>query len=601
MKHKATAIFVPALIALLLAVSAFDPLPSARNRLDDLLYQRLSTVSPDIIVIGIDEETLAEMGPFQRWSREGMAELIEKLTENPDAMPAVIGVDVGFYGELSETADARLASAAERAGNVVVASLFTFGNMLVEDADGFHLAGGIVAFEEPYAALGAVARSGHVNFYPDEDGVVRRSLFSIVYNNRTVESFAHAVYRTYTGGETAPPLSQSGEWYIPYAGKPSDYYGTRGAGCSFVRVLEGAYPAEFFADAIVLIGAYADGLMDSHFTPVSRDTPMYGVEVHANAVQAMLEGNYKTVLPHIASLALMLLLMLAVAALSFRLDFRVAGAVTLGVTLACAGLGMLLYALGFVLSVLYPLIGVWVVYLLSCFYSYLVERRERRKMHDMLNRYLSPQVVSSLTAKGASALRLGGERRDVAVLFVDIRGFTTLSESLPPEDVVEFLNRYLDLTTRSIFGNDGTVDKFIGDATMGLFNAPIDLPDYTFRAVKAGLDMVEGARLLGDSLTLADGRKVGFGVGIHCGDAVVGNIGSLYRMDYTAIGDTVNTAARLEGQAQAGEVIISQAVYDRVKDRIEAERLGERQLKGKAAGFVVYRVNGLRASGEGME
>ena len=176
------------------------------------------------------------------------------------------------------------------------------------------------------------------------------------------------------------------------------------------------------------------------------------------------------------------------------------------------------------------------------------------------------------------------------MLFVDIRGFTPLSDSLEPEQVVSILNQYLDLTSTSILNNYGMLDKFIGDATMAVFNAPFDLDDYIYKAVKAAADMRAGADVLSRKLAEQFGRSVSFGIGVNCGEAVVGNIGSEFRMDYTAIGDTVNTAARLESRAAAGEILISKAVHDALEGRITTEEVGQMELKGKAKAVTVYRV-----------
>ena len=222
-------------------------------------------------------------------------------------------------------------------------------------------------------------------------------------------------------------------------------------------------------------------------------------------------------------------------------------------------------------------------------YAAVAARREKSRNVANYGKYLSPEVAATIAERGEDSLRLGGTKKDIAVLFVDIRGFTTLSESLPPEKVVEMLNSYLAVTTSAIFNNKGTVDKFIGDATMGVFNAPLDLDDYTYRAVCAGLEMAENAKVFAENLADDLKGRVGFGVGINCGDAVVGNIGTSFRMEYTAIGDTVNTASRLEGQAKAGEVIVSDAVYQRVRDRIEFEDRGYVKLKGKADEVKIYR------------
>ena len=180
--------------------------------------------------------------------------------------------------------------------------------------------------------------------------------------------------------------------------------------------------------------------------------------------------------------------------------------------------------------------------------------------------------------------------RDVAVLFVDIRGFTPLSEGLLPEQVVSILNEYLKLTTTSILQNNGMLDKFIGDAAMAVFNAPLDLEDYVFCAVKAAIDMRKGADELAKDLQEKYGKTVSFGIGIHCGPAVIGNIGCSFRMDYTAIGDTVNTASRLESRAKPKEILVSEAVYEQVQDCVIAEQVGEMELKGKSNKVMTYRI-----------
>ena len=217
-------------------------------------------------------------------------------------------------------------------------------------------------------------------------------------------------------------------------------------------------------------------------------------------------------------------------------------------------------------------------------------------MLSTFKQYMAPQVVDKLTKGNDFEIKLGGEKRDVAVMFVDIRGFTPMSENLQPEQVVQILNEYLTLTTESIFKHNGMLDKFIGDATMAVFNAPFDLEDYLYEAVATAWDIKSGSDELGKKLMEQFGRTVSFGIGVNCGDAVVGNIGCEFRMDYTAIGDTVNTAARLESRAKPGQILISEALYKALEDRIEAEEVGEMELKGKSNKIMVYSVTSIEKS-----
>ena len=201
---------------------------------------------------------------------------------------------------------------------------------------------------------------------------------------------------------------------------------------------------------------------------------------------------------------------------------------------------------------------------------------------------------SELLSRGPEALQLGGKLTTIAVLFVDVRGFTPMSELLKPEQVVEILNRYLTLISDCILRNGGTLDKFVGDAAMAFWGAPLEQEDFVMRAVQAAADMVEGSRALSQELLEKYNRTVSFGIGIHLGDAVVGNIGSPQRMDYTAIGDTVNTAARLEANAPGGTIYISRAVANALTGRIRTTSLGDTiPLKGKKKGFEVLTMDGI--------
>jgi class 3 adenylate cyclase len=215
-------------------------------------------------------------------------------------------------------------------------------------------------------------------------------------------------------------------------------------------------------------------------------------------------------------------------------------------------------------------------------HNYISVWAEKKKIKDMFKKYVDPKLVDVLVESDITEGGIG-MKKHFAVLFVDIRGFTPMSEELKdePETLVHILNDYLDLTASCVFNNGGSVDKFIGDATMALFNGFTPLEDYTYRAAKTALEIVKGAQDLNRQIMERFGKDVGFGVGVHCGYAVVGNIGPNFRKDYTAIGDTVNTAARLESNAAKSQVLISKEVMEMLEGRITAESLGEVSMKGK--------------------
>ncbi|HII72673.1 TPA: adenylate/guanylate cyclase domain-containing protein [Candidatus Woesearchaeota archaeon] len=206
------------------------------------------------------------------------------------------------------------------------------------------------------------------------------------------------------------------------------------------------------------------------------------------------------------------------------------------------------------------------------------EMKDKQRIKTFFERYVNPKIIDELLT--GDTLELKGRRSNITVFFMDIRGFTKMSERLPPEKVIELLNRYFDIATSVLFKYDGTVDKFVGDAVMALFNAPTNVKDHQLKAFKAALEIQQELKAWG---------KIEAGIGLHCGDCIVGNIGSKHMMDYTAIGDTVNTAARLEGQTSAGDIVVSEDVYKEIKEVFTSKHKESVTLKGKAKPVTIYR------------
>ncbi|HEX9074859.1 MAG TPA: adenylate/guanylate cyclase domain-containing protein, partial [Anaerolineae bacterium] len=220
----------------------------------------------------------------------------------------------------------------------------------------------------------------------------------------------------------------------------------------------------------------------------------------------------------------------------------------------------------------------------------LTEKRRLEATREMFRRYVAPAVVDRLPAN-PSQLKLGGKRQEITIIFSDIRNFTHFAEPLPPEALVEFLNHYLAIAANAILKYEGTLDKFMGDAVMGIFNAPLAQKDHTLRAAKAALEMQAAVTQLHRQLPKALCLK--YGVGIHTGDAVVGNVGTQQQMNYTAIGDAVNLAKRLQENAAGGQIILSAAAHTRIKSYARANRLARLQVKGRRAMEDVWELVGL--------
>ena len=555
----------------------------------DAFYHRPAATDGEIVVIGMDQRALDALGAMP-WSRSYMADALAFLNSDPETAPAVIGIDVIYGGQSADPdADAYLADTAEWGGNVVTAAAATFGSSLVTDQETFYMdTRSVLAWDTPFEALAAVTDVAHINAMADQDGIIRHAMLYVdpPEGERTY-SFARRIYEKYAAyhGLEVTPLPKTdadGFFYLPYTATPGGYYD----GISFIDLLDGAVDPAYFAGKIVLIGPYAAGLQDEYRTSIDHAAPMYGVEIQANQIDAYRSGFLPQEVPLAPQLLLLglvsLVLVLWLNERSVLLSLVTWGGVC-GLWLVICQLA---YQAGWVLHVLWIPLAATLIFVFCVAMNYIQTAREKRRVTATFGRYVDPAILKELLVQGGAAQDLGGKMFEIAVLFVDIRGFTTMSEALSPPTIVEILNRYLTLTTECVMRHHGTLDKFVGDCTMAFWNAPLPQEDAVYLACRAAMDMVEGSKALGEELQKKYGRTVSFGVGVHVGPAVVGNIGAPQRMDYTAIGDTVNTSARLEANAPGGKVLISRAVADALGERAKVTSLGDSiKLKGKAEGF----------------
>lgn len=590
--HAKTLLRMLAGAGLLTLLIASGLLKRADLTVSDALYQSRSASDGKIVIVGIDQRALEEIGPYSQWGRDVTARAVNALNASKDCRPAVIALDILYAGKTDDASDSLLAETAGKYGNVVTACAAEFGNTLeAAGTDDYRLnTASVTAFDEPYDALKNVTEQGHINAMMDTDGVLRRHLLTLTLSDGTcVPSLALAAAQKYADSQgladiQLPPVDARGFWYVPFCGTPGDFYES----ISVADLISGEVSADYFADKIVLIGPYAAGMQDGYITAADHAQTMYGVEYQANVIQALLWGDYKQEIGNgIQLIALFLLLLLAMPGFRQR---PVRFSTLLWIVL-CGGYLLLcrfLYDRGYILHVLWIPVGITVLYAGSLALNYIREALEKRRVTSTFKRYVAPEIVSVLLKEDTESLGLGGKLTDITVLFVDVRGFTPMSELLSATQVVEILNRYLTLISECILKNGGTLDKFVGDAAMAFWGAPLAQDDPVMHAVQAAADMIAGSQTLCRELTEKYGRTVSFGIGIHTGEAVVGNIGSPERMDYTAIGDTVNTAARLEANAPGGTVYISRAVADALEGRIRTVSLGDTiKLKGKKEGFEV--------------
>ena len=567
----------------------------------DELFQKKSATSGDIVIIGIDEAALSELGPYHSWDRNVMASALDALASDPDRLPAVVAIDTLYSGTTDPEADAHLAQAADRLGCVVTASVATFGTTREYSEDGIiSNTYSVLGYEQPFDELRDVTTQGHINAMIDTDGIMRHALLYVdpvdeEGNTQRVYSMAATVARLYLeqhGQQVSyPETNARGHFYVPFTAKPFGYYD----GINIAQLIRGEVPADYYAGKIVLIGPYAAALQDEYFTPIERSEHMFGVEFQANVIQSLIDKNFKTEAPDTPQLAVLF----AVSALAMFLFLHskvIAGAIYFVIiTAASMGVSYAIYQSGRVIHPLWIPVSFFLLYIATVVIHYIRAAAARAKVYSTFERYVAPSVVKELMKEGTDSLALGGKLCDIAVLFVDVRGFTTMSERLEPEKVVYIINKILTMTSSCIEKNNGTLDKYVGDCTMAFWGAPLPQEDSVYLAARTALDIVKGCEEVSAQLKEETGEEFKVGVGVHYGPAVVGNIGSERRMDYTAIGDTVNTSARLEANAPGSTVYISRVVADKLGDLAKTTSLGDTvKLKGKADGFEVLILESLK-------
>ncbi|MBI2131269.1 MAG: adenylate/guanylate cyclase domain-containing protein [Candidatus Tectomicrobia bacterium] len=481
-----------------------------------------------------------------------------------------------------------------------------------------------VAVESNLPAFASAARgNGYFSVQPDADGAVRRIPLIVKYRD-LVEIPGEQDYlfgaltvltlERYLRGRAIFWIDPFGVEKVAFQGRKRFFVPTNGSGEMFVNyigdisafptysivdIVEGRQelaPPQAFRDKIVLIGPTAIALADLRVTPFNKAIP--GVAIHATVLDNMLRGDFLSEpgWAHLFTGSSVLLLGL-LGTLLFPLTGAVGGGVGAGVALAgVVALNQFLFArYGWWLSAAYPILTGAFLYGGMTLYRYVVEEQQKRFIQSAFGTYLSPKVVAEIVSN-PSILKLGGERKEITAFFSDVAGFTSVSESMSPEELVALLNEYLSEMTDILLKYDGTVDKYEGDAIVAFLGAPHPMPDHAERSCLVGLDMQEAMVRLRAAWRERGTKELYMRIGLNTGPAVVGNMGSRTRMDYTMMGDTVNTAARFEGanKEYGSSIMIGPVTYEQSKHAIEARELDLINVVGKKEPIPIYELLGRK-------
>ena len=462
----------------------------------------------------------------------------------------------------------------------------------------------------------AAENSGYFNAFPDSDGTIRSSPLVIKFQDNYYLPLSLSLLSQYLDwpmvtlnmaehgiegikiGDIDIPTEESGRMLLNYLGpaKTFPHY-------SISDIIKGRLSPDTFRDKIVIVGATAIGIYDLRVTPYSIVYP--GVEIHATAIDNILHSNFlhRSSATSLLDICAIVFFGLLIGIVVPRVKAVQGMVLSLLVLTSFVLIDTLIFSrYNLWLNIIYPVLTMMTIYLGITVYRYVTEEREKKKIRGAFQYYLTASVINEML-KDPSKLKLGGDKKDLTVLFSDIRGFTTISEKMTPEDLVHFLNEYLTAMTNLVFKYDGLLDKYMGDAIMAVFGAPLDQPDHAVRACRTALGMMEELRKLQKKWEEEGRPFLDIGIGINTGDMVVGNMGSDMRFDYTVMGDSVNLGSRLEGinKEYGTNIVISEYTYAAIRDALLCRELDSVRVKGKKLPVKIYELLGEKKDSANWE
>lgn len=565
-----------ALTGLVVLAYAFDISRSTELNTVDLRFEVRGEQDPpdDLVVVEIDDDTFNDLQKQWPFPRADHGKVIDNVAADG---ARVIAYDVQFTeaSALGEEDDFALAEAAGKAGNVV------FSTTEVDEQGRTNILGG----DENLKAFNA--RPGNGLLPNDPGGVLRR----IAYDVDKLKSFGivaaevaekRTIARDDMGDDTA---------YVDYYGPPGTIETV-----SFSTVLLKKTPKGFFKDKVVVVGPSAPSLQDIHPTSTSGDDQMAGAEIQANAIDTARRDFPLEDSPPWLDVAMIVLLGMVAPVGSLRFRPLIALGLALAAVALYAVVAQVLFQSGTIISVVYPVAAGIVAAIGALAVHYVSVAFERERVRDLFSRFVPESVVDEVLAQAGDSLRLAGVQREGTVMFTDLRGFTSFAESLPVDQVLEVLNQYLEGMSDAILNNGGTLVAYMGDGIMAVFGAPIEQPDHADRALRTAREMLNTRLPEFNRYLASHGLGEGFrmGIGLNTGPVMSGHVGSERRLEYTALGDTTNTSARLEGMTKGTphQVFMAESTVDALHERPDdLYFVDEFEVRGREAKIRLWTVD----------
>ncbi|WP_457641173.1 CHASE2 domain-containing protein [Persephonella sp.] len=599
------------LIFLLLYFSKPVTVTKFINSLEDIKFSIESlldihdTPYENIVVVTIDEESINKYGRWP-WNRKITAKLIENLKE-----AKVVGLDIVFSERSDPESDEALFQAIGDAGNVISGFFFrdysteTIPEEIIDYLEDCSLPrykllsekAGIHEFSHIESNLPEILENSlscaFFNIKPDADGIYRHYPTVYLFKGMIFPSLALQLVRFYLNKEIDLEISEKGVRKLSISNKNINRNYIR---INFYKdiktvsakdVLEKKVTSDFFKDKIVIVGITEMGVYDIRPTPIDPLTP--GVFLHFMAVSNILNGEFlksSTIYDIGFTFSVMFLVFLATFIKKLKFRMPIYGMVLLIPLLLSS---TLLITFDIWLVTVYPFVFSFMYIIILEIFQYFKVDVQTKELKKAFSKYVSPEIVDQIV-KNPEKLGLGGDEKDITVLFADIRNFTSITEKLTPHQIVTLLNIYFDKMTEIILKNKGLLDKYIGDAIMAVFNAPLSVQDHPDKACETAILMTEELKNINRILSKKGLPPIRIGIGINTGNAVIGNLGSSFRFEYTAIGDTVNLASRLESlnRIYGTSIIVSHYTVEKVKKRFLFRKIDKVKVKGKEEAVIIY-------------